>query len=41
MGELLEEIAESWSDGRLKVDTDKARDAIHRCLTDGTGFDYT
>lgn len=36
IGELLEEIEESWDDGRLKVDTDKAWDAIHRCLTDGT-----
>ncbi|MBE1485419.1 YfbM family protein [Plantactinospora soyae] len=36
VSELLDEIEESWSDGRLKVDTDKAWDAIHRCLTDGT-----
>jgi hypothetical protein len=36
MGELLEEIEESWGDGRLKADTDKAWDAVHRCLTDGT-----
>src|SRR5262245_53494819 len=36
VGELLEEIEESWSDEGLKVDTDKAWDAIHRCLTDGT-----
>jgi hypothetical protein len=35
-GELLEDIEESWRDRELKVDTDKAWDAIHRCLTDGT-----
>lgn len=28
-------LEESWTDGGLKVDTDKAWDAIHRCLTDG------
>ena len=36
VGELLEEIEEFWDDDKLKVDTDKAWDAIHRCLTDGT-----
>ena len=36
LGERLEEIEESWDDDALKVDTDKAWDAIHRCLTDGT-----
>jgi hypothetical protein len=36
IGELLEELEESWSDDRLKVDTDKAWDAIHRSLGDGT-----
>jgi hypothetical protein len=36
VAELLEEIEESWDDDALKVDTDKAWDAIHRCLTDGT-----
>jgi hypothetical protein len=36
VGEILEEIEESWNDDGLKVDTDKAWDAIHRCLTDGT-----
>lgn len=37
VGELLEEIEETADDvGRLKVDTDKAWDAIHRCLTDGS-----
>jgi hypothetical protein len=44
VGDLLEEIEESWADTQLKVDTDKAWDAIHRCLTDGTldpdGGDY-
>ncbi|MEU7909087.1 YfbM family protein [Actinoplanes sp. NPDC049118] len=33
---LIEDIEESWDDDQLKVDTDKAWDAIHRCLTDGT-----
>jgi hypothetical protein len=36
VGAFLEEVEESWSDDGLKVDTDKAWDAIHRCLTDGT-----
>ncbi|MFI5909755.1 DUF1877 family protein [Dactylosporangium sp. NPDC051541] len=36
VGELLEDIEESWPGDALKVDTDKAWDAIHRCLTDGT-----
>ncbi|MFV2104829.1 YfbM family protein [Micromonospora sp. LOL_024] len=36
VGEILENIEESWSDDGLKVDTDKAWSAIHRCLTDGT-----
>lgn len=36
VGEILEELEESWADDRLKVDTDKAWDAMHRCLTDGT-----
>ena len=44
VGELLDDIEESWHDDGLKVDTDKAWDAIHRCLTDGTldpdGGDY-
>jgi len=34
--ELLEDIEELWDDDALKVDTDKAWDTIHRCLTDGT-----
>jgi hypothetical protein len=35
---ILEGIEEgsSYTGDRLKVDTDKAWDAIHRCLTDGT-----
>ncbi|MEU4620474.1 YfbM family protein [Actinoplanes sp. NPDC023801] len=33
---ILDEIEESWDAGELKADTDKAWDAIHRCLTDGT-----
>ncbi|MEN3614771.1 YfbM family protein [Plantactinospora sp. ZYX-F-223] len=36
VGDILEVIEESCNDDRLKVDTDKAWDAIHRCLTDGT-----
>lgn len=38
VGDLLEEIEEGsfYTDDRPKVDTDKAWDAIHRCLTDGT-----
>ncbi|MEU7611822.1 YfbM family protein [Micromonospora sp. NPDC049204] len=36
VGEFLEEIEESWYDDTFRVDTDKAWDAIHRCLTDGT-----
>jgi hypothetical protein len=36
VGGLLEELEESWNDDELKVDSDKAWDAIHRCLTDGT-----
>jgi hypothetical protein len=33
--ELVEEIEEAWEDG-FACETDKAWDAIHRCLTDGT-----
>ncbi|MFF5219277.1 DUF1877 family protein [Micromonospora sp. NPDC000442] len=33
---LIEEIEESWAEDGLRVDTDKAWDGIHRCLTDGT-----
>jgi hypothetical protein len=33
---LLEDIEEGWDDDALKVDTDKAWDAIHRCLTGGS-----
>jgi hypothetical protein len=44
VAEVLEELEESWPGDELKVDTDKAWDAIHRCLTDGTldpdGGDY-
>ena len=44
VSELLEDLEESWSDDALTVDTDKAWDAIHRCLGDGTldpdGADY-
>lgn len=32
---LVEEIEEAW-EGPFLVETDKAWDAIHRCLTDGT-----
>ncbi|MEV0466959.1 DUF1877 family protein [Nocardia tengchongensis] len=34
--ELLSAMEESWAEDDLKVDTDKAWDAIHRSLTDGT-----
>jgi hypothetical protein len=36
VADLLEEIEEDWDDEALKVDTDKAWDPIHRCLTDGS-----
>jgi uncharacterized protein DUF1877 len=36
VGEFLEELEESWDDPTMQCDTDKAWDAIHRCLTDGT-----
>ncbi|MBU2664527.1 YfbM family protein [Actinoplanes bogorensis] len=36
VGELIEDLEESWSDDTLKVDTDKAWDAIHRSLGDGS-----
>jgi Domain of unknown function (DUF1877) len=36
VGEIIGAIEEDWEDDTLKVDTDKAWDAIHRCLTNGT-----
>lgn len=36
IGELLEDIEENWDNADLSVDTDKAWDAMHRCLGDGT-----
>ena len=33
---FLEDIEEGWDDDALKVASDKAWNAIHRCLTDGT-----
>jgi hypothetical protein len=36
--ELMEEIEEAWDDDNL-AESDKAWDAMHRCLTDGT-LDY-
>jgi hypothetical protein len=36
VSEIIGDIEEDWEDDALKVDTDKAWDAIHRCLTDGT-----
>jgi hypothetical protein len=33
--EVLEEIEQAWDENRLQ-ETDKAWDAIHRCLSDGT-----
>jgi hypothetical protein len=35
VGVLLDLLEEHWDDDELKVDTDKAWDAIHRCLTNG------
>lgn len=32
---LLEDLEEAWDDDALTVDTDRAWDAIHRCLTGG------
>ncbi|MES9541415.1 MULTISPECIES: YfbM family protein [unclassified Actinomadura] len=39
VAELLEDLEENWEDDHLKVDTDKAWEAVHRCLGDGT-LDY-
>ncbi|TYB41897.1 YfbM family protein [Actinomadura chibensis] len=39
VAELLEDLEENWRDDDLKVDTDKAWEAVHRCLGDGT-LDY-
>ncbi|MFD0850994.1 YfbM family protein [Actinomadura adrarensis] len=36
LGDLLEDIEENWPYHDPKLDTDKAWDAIHRCLGDGT-----
>lgn len=36
VGEILDDIEESWNDDGLMADTDKAWNAIHRCLTDDT-----
>ncbi|WP_328470859.1 YfbM family protein [Actinoplanes sp. NBC_00393] len=36
VGEYVGDLEETWSDDELSVDTDKAWDAIHRCLGDGT-----
>lgn len=36
VGEVISGIEEDWAEPDLKVDTDKAWDAIHRCLTDGS-----
>ncbi|KAB2343270.1 YfbM family protein [Actinomadura rudentiformis] len=36
IGEILEDIEENWDDDLLSVSTDKAWDAMHRCLSDGT-----
>jgi hypothetical protein len=32
VGELLEDLEEEWDDDAMKVDSDKAWDAVHRCL---------
>jgi hypothetical protein len=36
VADLLEDLEENWADDDLTVDTDKAWDALHRCLGDGT-----
>ncbi|WP_229074949.1 YfbM family protein [Actinoplanes sp. DH11] len=36
VADILEDLEESWSDATLRVDTDRAWDAIHRCLAEGT-----
>lgn len=36
VGELLADLEENWPQPQLSVDTDKAWDEIHRCLTDGS-----
>jgi hypothetical protein len=36
VSEIIGDLEEEWADDTLKVDTDKAWDAIHRCLTDGS-----
>jgi hypothetical protein len=36
VSEIVSDLEEEWEDDTLKVDTDKAWDAIHRCLTDGS-----
>ncbi|MFG2245776.1 YfbM family protein [Spirillospora sp. NPDC048823] len=36
VGEILEDIEETWNDDGLSVSSDKAWDAIHRCLGDGS-----
>ncbi|MFG2005175.1 YfbM family protein [Spirillospora sp. NPDC048911] len=36
IGEILEDIEENWNEDALSVSTDKAWDAMHRCLSDGT-----
>lgn len=36
VGEILEDIEETWNEDGLSVSSDKAWDAIHRCLGDGS-----
>jgi hypothetical protein len=36
VSEIIEDLEEEWTDDTLQVETDKAWDAIHRCLTDGS-----
>ncbi|MEU0558245.1 YfbM family protein [Dactylosporangium sp. NPDC006015] len=36
VGELVGDLEEEWDDDAMKVDSDKAWDAVHRCLGDGT-----
>ncbi|MET7419933.1 YfbM family protein [Dactylosporangium sp. NPDC005555] len=34
VGDLVEDLGEDWDDESMKVDSDKAWDALHRCLGD-------
>ncbi|MFC4068328.1 DUF1877 family protein [Actinoplanes subglobosus] len=36
VSEIMSDFEEEWADDAFQVETDKAWDAIHRCLTDGS-----